>query len=200
MRLGITFGCYIPLHKGHMQLIEKSIQENDKTIIAVCGKVNDRGKDFIPFDMREALVYEKYEHECINGKVNIVKIDDEKIGMDGTFSRHNWELWCNELFSQANEQYRSCGLPEIDPESTTDEITWYTGEQSYKEKLSDIYPHHTVVLADRSEIDISGTKIRENPEKYVEYIAEHFLKYMVSHGLIDVNTYNTTYNNKHRKD
>lgn len=47
MKIGITFGCFIPLHVGHMAMIERSVRENDRTIIAVCGYDDDRGKDFI---------------------------------------------------------------------------------------------------------------------------------------------------------
>ena len=193
MRIGITFGCYIPLHKGHMKLIEKSLKENDQTIVAVCGKDNDRGKDFIPFNMRVSLMYDKYRDAYMSGKLNVVKIDDNKIGMDGSFSLRNWEIWCNELFSQANEIYRSCGKPEIDPTSEDNTITWYTGEPSYKEKIGSIYKNHVIDLTDRNEIALSGTMIRENPEKYAEYIAYPFREYLIYHKFIDASVSDKLY-------
>lgn len=41
MNIGITFGCFIPLHKGHLSMIDRSIKENQLTIIGVCGFDND---------------------------------------------------------------------------------------------------------------------------------------------------------------
>ena len=56
MKIGIVFGCFIPLHQGHLSLINKAIQENDKVIIGVCGFDDDRGKDFISFKTRIELI------------------------------------------------------------------------------------------------------------------------------------------------
>ena len=39
MKIGIVFGCFIPLHQGHEYLIDCAIKENDKIIIGVCGKI-----------------------------------------------------------------------------------------------------------------------------------------------------------------
>lgn len=35
-KIGITFGCFIPLHKGHMSMIDLSLKDNDITVIGVC--------------------------------------------------------------------------------------------------------------------------------------------------------------------
>lgn len=60
MRIGITFGCFIPLHTGHLWMINKALTENDMVIIGVCGYDNDRGKDFIPFRDRYELMSQIY--------------------------------------------------------------------------------------------------------------------------------------------
>lgn len=36
-KIGITFGCYYPLHQGHMDLIMRSKKENDLSFVFVCG-------------------------------------------------------------------------------------------------------------------------------------------------------------------
>lgn len=94
MKIGIVFGCFIPLHTGHRELIKRALTENDQVIIAICGKDTDRGKDFIPFRDRINLIKRIYFFSIFH----IVAIDDEKIGMDGTFTRANWVRWSNELF------------------------------------------------------------------------------------------------------
>ena len=164
MKIGIVFGCFIPLHSGHVSLINRSLSENDKTIIGVCGKDTDRGKDFIPFRVRLKLMQQKYQ----NDNIVVVPIDDEKLKLDGTFTKDNWIKWGNELFQNAS----------VNPFDPNIKFTWYTGELSYKEKLKDIYCNHRIILADRSINTISGTKIRNNPKLYKDEIAPEFLEYM----------------------
>lgn len=170
MKIGIVFGCFIPLHTGHMELIKRALTENDQVIIAVCGKDTDRGKDFIPFRDRINLIKRIYFCSIFH----IVAIDDEKIGMDGTFTRANWVRWSNELFDQVG----------WDPNSSYTEYTWYTGEPSYQEKLGSIYPNHKIVIIDRAENTISGTKIRENPTKYKDSIHPRFVEYLKQKGFL----------------
>ena len=72
-KIGIVFGCFIPLHKGHKRLINDAVRENDTVIIAVCGYDDDRGRDFIPFSDRYELMCEKYKDD---DKIRVVKVDD----------------------------------------------------------------------------------------------------------------------------
>lgn len=164
-RVGIAFGCFIPLHIGHMEMIQRAVSENDLCIIGVCGYDNDRGKDFIPFKSRLYLMRKKYSG---NPKVKIVKVDDKKLGLDGTFSSHNWEIWGRELFQNAH----------LNPDDKNTTYTWYTGEPSYVEKLGKIYTLHRFVLLNRSEVEISGTEIRSDPYRYQDNIDYVFYKYL----------------------
>ena len=170
MKIGITFGCFIPMHEGHKSMIQRSRAENDMTIIAVCGKDLDRGKNFIPFKHRITLVEWKY---CNYEDVKVVAVDDDKIGMDGTFTLNNWIIWANELFDNAG----------LDP-NDENEYTWYTGDSSYKYKLEIAFPNHKFTLLDRSVINISGTAVRENPEKYRYMIDPLFVIYLEQKGLL----------------
>ena len=151
-------------------MIQRSRAENDMTIIAVCGKDLDRGKNFIPFKHRITLVEWKY---CNYEDVKVVAVDDDKIGMDGTFTLNNWIIWANELFDNAG----------LDP-NDENEYTWYTGDNSYKYKLEIAFPNHKFTLLDRSVIDISGTAVRENPEKYRYMIDPLFIIYLEQKGLL----------------
>ena len=163
-KIGIVFGCFIPLHKGHESLIERVLSENDSMIIAVCGYQQDRGKDFLPFTMRYKLVKEIFRD---NPRVIVGLIDDKKIGLDGTFTHENWVAWGKELFLSAG----------IEPDSA--EFTWYTGEPPYVEKLQPIYPDHKFVLVDRTVIKASGTQIRNNPQVHlgdINFVFEQYLR------------------------
>ena len=162
MKIGIVFGCFIPLHQGHEYLIDCAIKENDKIIIGVCGKDTDRGQYFIPFKDRIALMRKIYN----NPNITISVIDDAKLQLDGTFTYNNWRIWANELFTNANYN------------PNDNQYTWYMGEPSYYEKLKMIYPKHIFKVFDRTINTISGTKIRENPNKYNNYINKYFREYL----------------------
>ena len=171
MKIGITFGCFIPMHEGHKSMIQRSRAENDMTIIAVCGKDLDRGKDFIPFKDRITLVKWKYGSY---DDVIVVVVNDDKIGMDGTFTLDNWIIWAKELFDNAR----------LDPNDEENEYTWYTGDHSYKYKLEVAFPNHKFTVLDRSVINISGTAARENPKKYEYMIDPLFKIYLEQKGLL----------------
>ena len=171
MKIGIVLGCFIPMHVGHIQLFEKSFKENDKTIIAVSGKDDDRGQDFIPFRDRYKLINEIYGND---DRAIIVLVDDNKLKLDGSFSYENWCIWANEMFTQA-------GLDPNDPDIT---YTWYVGEPSYERNLAHKYRHHKFQLIDRSRIPLSGTEIRNNVEKYRQFIHPKYIDYLKNKGVI----------------
>ncbi|MBR4356737.1 MAG: adenylyltransferase/cytidyltransferase family protein [Butyrivibrio sp.] len=168
IKIGIVFGCFIPMHKGHESLIKRALDENDKIILAVCGYQTDRGRDFIDFETRIRLVQKMYEND--KDRIIVIKIDDKKLGLDGTFTHENWVLWGDELFANAG----------ISPDSA--HFTWYTGEPSYVDKLGAIYPDHTFTLVDRQVIKTSGTEIRNNPNEHENEINSVFLEYLRSTG------------------
>lgn len=166
-RIGIVFGCFIPLHKGHKHLIEEAIKDNDKVIIAVCGYESDRGKDFIPYSVRLNLMKNKYKDDK---NIFVVGVDDKKIELTGKFDNASWKIWADELFYQ----YSLCPRYSY----KVSEFTWYTGELSYVRALSNIYVRDNFKLFGRKKIDISGTKIRENYKNYLNYIDEDFREYL----------------------
>lgn len=166
--VGITFGCFIPMHTGHMDLILRSRTCHDYTIVAVCGYDRDRGIDFIPFRKRIALTKQVFERMP---DVTVVPVDDHKIGLTGTFSVDAWKVWCAELFAQ-------CQRSPYDPVL----YHWYSGEGSYLEKIRMIYPEHIFHQIDRSINPISGTKIRENWKQHQKDIQPLFLEYLEKRG------------------
>ena len=170
-RVGITFGCFIPLHKGHLSIIKQAETENNSVILGVTGHDMDRGRDFIPFLRRIQLMHTIF---ACHSNISIAEVDDRSIGLTGTFSLSAWEAWCRELFYTA-------GYYPDDPHC---EFHWYIGEKDNIEKIQVLYPQHHFHLMDRSIIPISGTAIRENPEKYGGYIHPVFLDYLKKNGQI----------------
>ena len=178
VRLGIVFGCFIPLHSGHLSILKKALEENDKVIVGICGYDDDRGKDFIPF--RDRIELTKKALGKMSSKIVFSVIDDKKIGLSGKFDYKSWELWSGELF-------RNVKIPEGENRNWIFKIsrtTWYTGEQSYNEVLSSIYKSHKFVFVERSIIPVSGTMIRQEPEKYIKEIHPVFIEYLKEKNII----------------
>ena len=98
---------------------------------------------------------------------------EKKLGLDGTFTFENWRIWCNELFQNAN----------IDPDSNN-EFIWYSGEKSYLSKISTFYPNHKFELLNRADIAVSGTSIRNDPEKNKEFIHPIFREYLYRKNIL----------------
>ena len=69
INIGIVFGCFIPMHKGHESLITRALEENDKIILAVCGYQTDRGRDFIDFETRIRLVTDMFKDRTWTDRV-----------------------------------------------------------------------------------------------------------------------------------
>jgi len=165
MKIGIVFGCFIPMHLGHVNMINRAQEENEKVILGICGFKNDRGKDFLPFNIRQKLIKEKFE---TNNNIILSVVDDKKIGLEGKFDEMGWKIWSDEFFKNAN----------IDPYNENDIFTWYTGEQRYIDEIKKTFPNHKFTLLDRNDINISGTQIRTNFEDNKQYIEETFLDYL----------------------
>lgn len=160
---GIVFGCFIPLHAGHMSMIKYAADSCKDLIIVVCGHKGDRGDEFIPFEDRRELMEEFAAHHLKSHSVKIVTVDDGKIHPDGNFLKTDWEGWCRELFRQ------------IPPEEC---YTWFTGEQDYIDAIRKSRPADAFVKMDRSIIPVSGTNIRRDMEKNRKYIEDNYYRYL----------------------
>ena len=169
-KIGVVFGCFIPLHRGHLKLIEDALRENDIIILGICGSTNDRGKDFITFSDRCHLLWEKYKN---NPRVYLVELDDDEIGLTGKFDIPSWSMWARALFDGFQEE---SGWE--DYEILNAQFTWYTGELNYVEKLSEILRDDNFKYYGRQATPISGTKIRGDYKRYRCCVDEDFRKYL----------------------
>ena len=168
MKLGIVFGCFIPLHVGHYKLIDQALSENAAVLLGICGHDGDRGEGYLSFPERQNLMRMKYGSDR---NIAISVVDDNKIGLTGKFDREAWEIWSGEFFHNAG----------VDPNSDI-EFTWYTGDPSYVDTISQVFPKHKFTLIERD--DVSGTNIRNDIKDYASYIDPMFLRYLIEHNRI----------------
>lgn len=162
---------------GHDLMIHKALEENDEVIVCVCGYHDDRGIDFIPFEDRISLVkdtFENPENYTYQEKIKVISVDDHAIGLSGKFDIPSWKIWSKELFKNAG----------LDPNDTDIHFSWYAGEKDYISKLKQIYPRHYFIQLNRATHPISGTHIRENPEKYRDYIYRTFQRYLIGKKIL----------------
>lgn len=168
--IGIVFGCFCPMHQGHLDLINRAKKENDRCVVICCGYDNDRGKDFLELDLRFRLVKELFSNDSL---VDVLKINDTEIGIDKNWAVDNWDPWLNEV----KRLLKTINLGDK-------QFKFYVSEPNYKDEL-ELFGAE-VVLCNR-DLNISGTMIREKPLKYWNYITSTFRR-IFSHNILIMGT------------
>lgn len=161
-KIGICFGGYCPMHRGHLDAIMRAKKENDKVYVIVCGYDNEERSGNIRMTLKErtAITRKIFKNDEI---ISVLSINDTELGLDESMSDGNWVIWQNKV---AEYLYDTLNFE--------DHITWYVAEPFYKEMLE----KHNILKADVVLIDkivpVSGTLIRQNPIKYWKYIVKEF--------------------------
>lgn len=189
MKVGITFGGYCPMHKGHLDLIMKAKKENDICYVVVCGYDNEPRADEIGLTLkrRYSLVKQMFKND---EQIRVLMVNDTELGIDESMSESNWDIW----LKCVDDQIETLEEKIADEMIGLTEYTWYVGEQSYvdslKKRIYDRQKDNTfgiidnVVYVDRGLNPISATLIRENPVKYWNKIAWPFRQYFSTNILI----------------
>ncbi|OFI47062.1 nicotinamide-nucleotide adenylyltransferase [Floricoccus penangensis] len=154
-KIGIYFGTFAPLHIGHQQQIYKTAALNEGVLLVASGYDGDRG-DKIGLNLEKRY---RYLRQAFNDEadIKVAKLDEN--GMppmpDG------WDVWTERLLSLIYENTIQKNL----------HVTFYVGEEEYVTELSKRFPiddgnTYSVERADRHDILISSTMIRENPQAH----------------------------------
>jgi len=172
MKIGICFGGYCPMHRGHLDGIMRAKKENDKVFVIVCGYNNEPRAGNINMTLKErtAIVRKIFRNDEI---IKVLTINDSDLGIDESMSRENWIVWQNKV---AELLYNTIKYK--------DEITWYVAESFYKEMLE----KYNILKANVTLIDkvvpVSGTVIRDTPLKYWKYIVKEYRNNLCKNILI----------------
>lgn len=162
-KLGVVFGTFAPMHRGHMDLIHTAKTEQDGVIVIVSGYVGDRG-DLIGLPVEKRF---RYARELFNNDslVKVVMLDETNIARypDG------WADW----ISKVDGLIKDSAVNGLDGT----EFVFYVGEPEYGQEILKRRPAYKVSVADRNVLPISATLIRENPNKYWNYIARTFRRH-----------------------
>lgn len=164
--IGICFGGYCPLHRGHLEAIMKAKKQCDKAFVIVCGYDGEpRGKELgLDLNKRYKLINQFFKND---EQITVLKVNDTKLGLDESMSLSNWRIWANEVIRQINP--------------TDCNIMFYVGEEKYIESLNAIGFKTTFVPRENG---ISGTLLRHGGLNYFNYITKIFQPYFVKNILI----------------
>ena len=171
-KIGICFGGYCPMHRGHLDGIMRAKKENDKVFVIVCGYNNEPRAGNINMTLKErtAIVRKIFRNDEI---ISVLTINDSDLGIDESMSRENWIVWQNKVAELLYDTIKY-----------KDEITWYVAEPFYKEMLE----KYNILKANVTLIDkvvpVSGTVIRDTPLKYWKYIVKEYRNNLCKNILI----------------
>ena len=171
-KIGICFGGYCPMHRGHLDGIMRAKKENDKVFVIVCGYNNEPRAGNINMTLKErtAIVRKIFRNDEI---ISVLTINDSDLGIDESMSRENWIVWQNKVAELLYDTIKY-----------KDEITWYVAEPFYKEMLEKYnILKANVILIDKV-VPVSGTVIRDTPLKYWKYIVKEYRNNLCKNILI----------------
>lgn len=154
----LVLGKFLPLHKGHVHLLETARKNSDHLTIVVCSLSSE------PIDGKLRLNWVKQAFP----KARVVHLDDDTMPQEPKDHPDFWNIWKNKLIG-------------FHPEPL--DLVFTSEEYGYK--LAEVLgaKHHLVDI-DRVTFPVSGTKVRNNPIKHWELIPEHVRSFFVKRVLI----------------
>lgn len=146
---GFVFGKFMPLHKGHLALLDFALQQCDHLYIVICHTETEP----INGNLRK-----KWLDLLFAGNINVTVIsfsyDETQLTNTSTSSRLGSENWAN-VFQRL--------VPDVNIIFTSEDYGDYVAEY--------MNIKHLLFDKNRSQVPISATAIRSNPFLYWDYIA-----------------------------
>ncbi len=149
---GLVIGKFMPLHKGHMELIEFALSQSDHVTLAVCSTPSEP----ISVDLRIEWIKSVYSD---NTAISIVKVD-ETLPRTKVHTPEVSLIW-NRYFA--------------DTFSYVDAV--FSSEQYGYDLAAFMGIEHVLYDAKREKTSVSATQIRENPLDYHHLIPKDVLDY-----------------------
>lgn len=168
IKYGIVVGKFYPLHIGHVNLIQRASAMCEKTIVVVS---HHEERDYALFQDSNlknpltgkdklAIVQKTFQHQ--QELITPVLVDES----DVPSYPNGWEQW-SALVSQNIAAHRK-----IPSDFNFEDAVFFINEQSDVEGYTKYFPgSHCILLdKDRTSVDISATKVRNDPYTYWDLI------------------------------
>ena len=181
--VGIVFGSFAPLHQGHLDLIMRAKKENSGgAIVIVCGYDGDKGEPLMPHHKRYRYVREFFADDDL---VAVYAINDTELGLERY--PNGWVGWLEEfekIFNKATCAIATDVPGRVAPLITYPTRTWYVGDETYYNDLTNMWNEKAVLVDRVSDNPISATMIRKNPIKHWDKITAPFRRVFSTNILI----------------
>jgi HTH-type transcriptional regulator, transcriptional repressor of NAD biosynthesis genes len=149
MKTGLVFGKFMPLHTGHLALINFALQHCDHLYIILCYT----GKEPIDGMIRKQWLYKSFE-KYSNITLVSFQYNDTELPNTSVSSRHVSELWARAF------------------KSLVPHMTIVFTSEDYGDYLAEYMGiQHFIFDKSRSIIPVSANEIRANPFLYWNYIS-----------------------------
>ncbi len=151
-KIGAFVGKFLPPHMGHLSIIDKVLKQCDECVVVVSDNPEKSKKqceeaNFPYFNSNQRLNWFK-RHYKNNKKIHFALIDESKIVNSKDFMSDYAKLFWKSVPYEVNYKY---------------------ADESYRE-LNKFFPQCTFVPIDRDAINVHGTNIRQEYEKYKKFI------------------------------
>lgn len=167
MKIGAFIGKFYPPHIGHLSAIDYSLTQCDKVYIVISkNKIRNSNilaqNNFLELDAD--LIQKWFEKHYKNNSKIKVEVFDETDLRPYPLDRDKWAERFKAQFPNVNVKI---------------------ADESYREYNQKYFPDYEFLPIDRDLIDIHSSYIRDNPNKYFEYIipeAKDYFKNLINKG------------------
>lgn len=162
---GLVLGKFMPPHKGHLHLINTAAEQCEMVFVMICSLKNEPIDGSLRYNWLKSLYTNK-------NNVKIIHVDEE-------LPQHPEECASTDVF------YNDFWVPTVKSRVETLDVV-FTSETYGDEFANYLGIQHVLVDIERKTYPVSGTKVRNNPYDYWDYIPEvvkpHYTKRIVVMG------------------
>lgn len=153
---GLVLGKFMPPHNGHLHLINTAAEQCDKVFIMVCSLKNEPINGILRFNWLKHIYEDQKNIEIVHCTDENPQKPEECESLD-TFYTDYWvpSVW----------------------ERVKDLDVIFTSEEYGDEFASYLGIKHILVDINRDTYPVSGTKVRNNPEKHWKFIPDEVKPY-----------------------